>query len=132
MNINVTIVPNDIDKIVKIVFFNNKREILMLKRNENLEKHPNEWDLPGGHLRKGEKHIEGLMREVKEETEIINFEPTYYKKQGNKIFYFAELRNQIISLSHEHKEYKFFSAEQLNSRDNFQKIAIEVLERIRK
>ena len=90
MNINLTIIPNDTKTVAKIVLYDDKKRILMLKRNKHVKKHANEWDLPGGHIRKGEDLISGLFREVKEETNIKNFDAIFFKKMKNKHFFFAE------------------------------------------
>jgi 8-oxo-dGTP diphosphatase len=132
MKVNISIVPNDVNNIVKIVFFDNKMRVLMLKREKYLDKYGGEWDLPGGHLREGEDAIAGLRREVFEETGIGNFTPKLHKKIKNKSFYFSGYKSNKISLSHEHTEHKFFSAEELNPRDDFQSIALEILDFIKK
>jgi|SRR5450759_1028757 8-oxo-dGTP diphosphatase len=46
------------------IVFDNERHILCVKRNYG----PRNWTTPGGKLKKGESPIEGLVREVKEET----------------------------------------------------------------
>lgn len=45
--------------------FNNKREILFIRRNDR-------WDLPKGGIKKGEGHEEAAVREVQEETGVRN------------------------------------------------------------
>jgi 8-oxo-dGTP diphosphatase len=46
------------------IIFDEDRRILCVKRNYG----PMNWTTPGGRLEKGESPIEGLIREVKEET----------------------------------------------------------------
>ncbi len=46
------------------IIFDEERRILCVKRNYG----PKNWTTPGGRLEKGESPIEGLIREVKEET----------------------------------------------------------------
>ena len=54
-----------------IIFFNDKREILLLLR-DNLPHipYPNMWDLPGGHVENNESPEGCIIREMKEELNI--------------------------------------------------------------
>jgi 8-oxo-dGTP pyrophosphatase MutT (NUDIX family) len=47
--------------------FNHKKEILFIYRNDR-------WDLPKGHIDKGESHEAAAIREVEEETGVKNIE----------------------------------------------------------
>ena len=52
-------------------FVNNKGEILLQKRADNMESHPGEYDISAaGHLTAGDTFVEGALREVKEELGI--------------------------------------------------------------
>ncbi|MDN3668501.1 NUDIX domain-containing protein [Echinicola jeungdonensis] len=51
---------------VSAIIFNPKNEILLCKS----AKWNNQYVIPGGHIEKGEKMEEALIREVKEETEL--------------------------------------------------------------
>lgn len=53
---------------LKAVVLNDKGEVLVLKRVKKEKIHGGKFDLPGGHLEKGETAEEGVKREVKEET----------------------------------------------------------------
>lgn len=46
-----------------------KKEILMLKRKDT-GYHDGDYDLPGGHLEKGEDIFDGMIREAKEEIDV--------------------------------------------------------------
>ena len=54
-----------------IIFYNDKREILLLLR-DNLPHipYPNMWDLPGGHVENNESPEGCIIREMKEELNI--------------------------------------------------------------
>ena len=39
----------DSEYVAKIILYNDKGEVLFLKRTDYVEKHKKEWDLPGGH-----------------------------------------------------------------------------------
>jgi 8-oxo-dGTP diphosphatase len=62
-----------------MLFLNPRREVLMLLRDDKPGiPYPNMWDLPGGHLQKGEGPREGICREMQEElpgVELGNFRP---------------------------------------------------------
>lgn len=54
-----------------IWIMNNKKELLLQKRSATKKSHPNCWDISGaGHIRAGEKVIEGAIRELSEELGI--------------------------------------------------------------
>ena len=58
----------DSKRVAKIVLVNQNKEVLFLKRTNYHKKHAGEWDLPGGHVEVGEELLDGLFREVEEET----------------------------------------------------------------
>jgi hypothetical protein len=57
---------DDVEKVSKVVIYKKNGQILLLKRSDGR----NDWDLPGGHLKKGESYEEGATRETKEETSL--------------------------------------------------------------
>lgn len=97
-----------------ITFFQNRkiREYLLLCY---LGGH---WDFPKGHIELGEKPVETVIREVKEETGlevkiIKNFSKSIiynFKDKGEfvikeVIFFLARSKSQKVALSEEHKGY---------------------------
>jgi len=81
------------------------------------------WDFPKGHIEKGEKEVETIKREIKEETglkdirfikgyrEVIKY---FFKFEGKNIFktvvfYLAETKNKEIKISFEHQGYQWLS-----------------------
>ncbi|MEC8978324.1 MAG: NUDIX hydrolase, partial [Pseudomonadota bacterium] len=88
----------DSDKVAKIVLYNDKNEVLFLKRTDYVEKFKNEWDLPGGHAHIGEDMIKALRREVREETKLSFKKPIKIKKIGNITFFKAKYDGGEIKL----------------------------------
>ena len=54
--------------VTAIVKFENR--FLILKRNPDMEMHPNKWSFPGGKVKPGEDLFTALKREIKEETNL--------------------------------------------------------------
>ncbi len=100
------------------------------------------WDLPKGHIEKGESEKEAVLREVKEETGIrdVNFLEEfrttikYFFRAGGKtifkivVFYLAETRTKEIKLSFEHIGYSWLPYEEALREITF-KNAKEVLKK---
>jgi 8-oxo-dGTP pyrophosphatase MutT (NUDIX family) len=125
------IVRNNTEEAAKIVLVDNKNRVLMLKRGR-AAKHPEEWDLPGGYIRENESINAGLLREIKEETGLSVKKYLFFKKIENISFFFAMYDSQPIKLSHEHTDYAFFDKKKLDFNDKFQKVSLEVLEKVEK
>ena len=54
-----------------IIFLNDHHEVLLLLRDDKPDiPFPNMWDLPGGHVEKGETPEQCIAREMKEELKI--------------------------------------------------------------
>ena len=110
----------DSNKIAKAVIYDGNK-VLILKRSGNLEKHPNEWDLPGGHIIEGEDMQDGLQREVWEETGLVVVVPEKLYSQGRNTYYKVQLPQKKIHLSDEHTEHKMVDDRDLESYDLPQK-----------
>lgn len=126
--IRIKIVPNDLNIVAKAVILDEENRVLFLKRSKYVEKYSGDWDLPGGHLKENESLEKGLTREVKEETGITISSPVFFKSLDNLNFFHAKYESQEITLSNEHIDYRFFDERDLNSKEKFQKIALEVLQ----
>jgi len=86
-------------------------EILLLLNDDG-------WDLPGGHVEKGETMPSGLVREIEEETGIKVglskvVEPFY--KYGHTEFYEINLAVEAIVLSDEHESYQLVPPDSLDT-----------------
>ena len=126
--IRIEIVPNDIKTVAKVVLIDKKGRILFLKRSDYVDKFAGEWDLPGGHLKSNESLIDGLKREVREETGLSVKNVKLIEIQANLHFFFANYDSMPIRISHEHTDYRFFDKNELNPDEKFQKIALKALE----
>lgn len=100
----------------KAIIFKGEK-FLLLKRSANTG---GTWSLPGGALEYSEDAIEGIEREVKEETQldIKNIKPfvvlTHQKKENSAVIigYTSEIKAGEIKLNWEHTEYKWVTKEE--------------------
>lgn len=100
----------------KAIICDNKDRFLVLRRTSIAPSDSDFWDLPGGDLEFGEDAINGIIREIKEETELIveNIEPfdveSHIDENGEfwvTIAYKCKYKAGKIKLSFEHNEYKW-------------------------
>ena len=113
--------------VAKIAIFTEDGSVLLLKRSGYMRKHKGEWDLPGGHLHKGEDALLGLSREVKEETNLELPGPVFVFKDKNDYFYVDDFNKKTIRLSDEHSSFIFYNANRihdLKSLTNYYKSAV--------
>jgi bis(5'-nucleosidyl)-tetraphosphatase len=80
------------------------------------------WDLPKGNIEKGEEPIQTMVREVREETGIVDLRviPGYekkieyfYRRDGRRVhktvvFFLAETSVEKVTISFEHQDYGWF------------------------
>ncbi len=98
----------DSDEVVKAVMISKAGRFLVMRVSEN-EKYIGQWDLPGGHLIVGEDRIDGLVREVYEETGLLLKDVTDRDlfMITDVSYYKVELPPGQIKLSSEHDKYRF-------------------------
>jgi bis(5'-nucleosidyl)-tetraphosphatase len=84
------------------------------------------WDLPKGHIEKGEKELDAVRREVAEETGLTDIEFVegfkewikYFFQWGSKnilkfvTFYLAETKTKDVKISGEHIGYEWLPYEE--------------------
>lgn len=97
-------------------------KILLTKRPATAKFGPNHWDTPGGSLELGEDPIDGLCREVREETSLVIqvkrplavFSKVIPENQNQIIclVFLCEYVSGKVSLSKEHVEYRWVSREE--------------------
>lgn len=118
-----------------IIFHKNKEVKYLLLHYPSGAKAPKEyWDLPKGHIEKGEKEIDTVKREVREETGLENIEliegfkewiKYFFKLKGKTIFktvvfYLAKTREEKVKISQEHLGYKWLPYQQALEQLTFQ------------
>jgi 8-oxo-dGTP pyrophosphatase MutT (NUDIX family) len=91
---------NDTNKVSKVSVTKNNKILLLQKKN-------GKYELPGGHIEVGESAINGAKREVKEEIglDVINLKQI--TSNNSRVLYKGNIINSNITLSDEHKSYKF-------------------------
>ncbi|NHJ86253.1 MAG: NUDIX domain-containing protein [Asgard group archaeon] len=99
--------------------------ILLIKRNPRSE-YPNCWEDVGGRLKQSELPEEGLLREIKEETGLVDIEiikplTTFHVYRNNVktsdneligIAYWSRTKSHKISLSSEHTNFQWVKPEE--------------------
>ena len=105
----------DTEQVRKAVLIDDEDKVLILRSSDKNEKHAGEWDLPGGHIHEGEGDIEGLKREVEEETALDIASPELVLHDRRKKYYKTREYSGTIELSDEHTEYEWVTIEELDS-----------------
>lgn len=108
-----------------IVQLKGTNKILLIKRNENEDWQPGEWEIPYGRIDQFEDLSTGLRREVKEETGLTNLKignilTNWHIFRGqisahNEVIgltFVCETSHEKIKLSFEHCEYQWCEPEE--------------------
>ena len=105
---------DDTENVAKVIVFDENNRILLLRRADKQQN----WDLPGGHLKKGENYEQGAKRETKEETNLkisgLEHITTEEKNRIVKYFKTNEYNGQITLDPEEHTDYKWVKIEDLD------------------
>ncbi len=110
----------------KAALFNDNNEILVLTRAATDDHRPNELDFPGGTIDHQESPLEGMIREVLEETGIaiaedsidLAYSQTDFKEQVSRVrfLFVGKVATDVeVTLSHEHSAYQWMSFESLKT-----------------
>jgi len=107
---------------VKTIIYNEKGEILLLKRSGKSPS-PHTWDFPGGGVDNDENPNDTALREIAEETTlnvgslspISVYENTDDTHQYVVIGYTAEYIGGSVSLSWEHEAYEWMSLDTVSN-----------------
>jgi len=95
-------------KIVKIVLFDIRGNILLLQTKDRM------WELPGGKVDPGENLLSAVVREVEEETKIHVNRPRKIKVIDECQLYISPVRNNKVILSKEHINAKWLSGSEIS------------------
>ena len=105
----------------KAIILSEKGKFLILHRTSTAPSNPNTWDLPGGDLDFGEDVIQGIIREIKEETglmvkDVKLFDVKSYINKKDEfwvtIAYIAKSKSDKVELSFEHDKSKWVTSEE--------------------
>jgi len=121
---------------------NNKIFYLLLHYPSSAKAPKDYWDFPKGHIEKGEKELETVMREIKEETglediqfieEFKEWVKYFFKFEGKTVFkivtfYLAQTQAKEIEISGEHIGYQWLPHEEASKILTF-KNAKEILKK---
>jgi 8-oxo-dGTP pyrophosphatase MutT (NUDIX family) len=100
--------------VLQSLIVNERGEILILRRPLG------QWQFVGGRVNQGEHWLEGLRREIREETAIAEFEIISVMAIDNwvweavpqfGIYLFCRTTNPSVVLSEEHTEYRWTSSD---------------------
>lgn len=104
------------------LIINNRRVLLLLRDNIPTIQNPNKWGLIGGRIEKGETVDEGMLREIKEESNLSPKNIKYYGKLAysneETSVYVVRLKNSElanIQLGDEGQELRFFTFDELST-----------------
>jgi 8-oxo-dGTP diphosphatase len=114
----------NIVNVAKAAVFNPDGQILLLRRSRTDTRRPLDWDFPGGAIEPGEDFMDGMIREIAEETGMkiekaslklvytgaAPYEPGH--ESVNRMLFITELpTNQEVKLSYEHDLYQWTDIE---------------------
>tara|TARA_R110002110_G_scaffold204473_2_gene415823 strand:- start:48 stop:491 length:444 start_codon:yes stop_codon:yes gene_type:complete len=98
----------DIEKISKVIIFDEDRNILILQRADHMKWSPKKWDLPGGHLKNKETAKIAAKREVKEETGLSINKLVQIGEVGDiTVFEAIVNKKSEVKLDDENSDYKW-------------------------
>ena len=106
-------------KLAVTAYLYKEGKFLFLLRNTE----PKVWAPPSGHLLKNENPEDGILREVKEETNldvkvVVPVSIWFGEWNGNKLLsidYYVEVIGGELKLSEEHTDYKWVTTEELSN-----------------
>jgi 8-oxo-dGTP diphosphatase len=101
-------------------FIFHERKLLLIKRRPDDIQTPGIWEGPGGRIEQGENPVEGLKREVKEETGleiqvVIPFSTKQFTRKDGQIItliiFLCKSESAEVKLSEEHTEFAWIEIE---------------------
>lgn len=105
------------------IVINQKVQALIVQLKEDSH-HPLHWMLPGGRLEEGDSAGKGIVRELKEETnlDITVISPCHVARWGSEdpvkytVFFLCTcIKPEKIMLNHENRDFKWISFDEIHS-----------------
>jgi len=105
---------NDTDDTGGVLYYWNDKVLLCLGSRSG------RWNVPKGHIMKGETPLDGSVREFTEETQIVlngipELDSTYKKDNGGEFYLYVLKGNKkfIPIINHEHTDWGYFDVNDL-------------------
>lgn len=107
--------------VVVAVLLVHSGRVLLCHRTASRQWYPDVWDFPGGHLENGETPTQALVRELREELNIVVAEPTYPELArlttsgfDMRVWLIDQWSGEPMNVSFdEHDELAWFSSDEL-------------------
>ena len=96
----------DTNRVSKIITIYNNKILMLQKKN-------GQFELPGGHIQRGESPSDGAKREFLEETGVHIKQLRQITSNSNRVLYRGFINTNNIKLSSEHKSFRFVSEKDL-------------------
>jgi 8-oxo-dGTP diphosphatase len=98
--------------------------VLLIRRSLESKSDPGAWDLPGGKMDYGERLVDALVREVREETSLAvtdsrPFNITHFQKEPfwvTSVTFECRARDGEVRLSREHMDHAWVALQDLDGR----------------
>ena len=96
-------------------------EILLLRRANYIKQFGGKWCLPGGHIDNQETSKTAILRELKEETNIVINDATFFTNykymsgETSDIYYIILEEKPEVKISREHTQYKWVSRNDISN-----------------
>jgi len=127
---------------VKALVENSNGELLFLRKNGEISKTSNFWDIPGGRIEVGQSLRDNLIREIKEETqldlsetqELIDMQDIIKPEKGIhvvRLTYHIKLEKEYdeVVLDAEHLEFVWMNGLEMKNNPEVDPYLIETLEK---
>lgn len=96
------------------------QKFLLVRRSEERERFPNNWEFPSGFIEKGEKPEDAALRELEEETglkgEVVRIGESFPIQLPKVDVYpvLVRVRDREVELSREHSEFRWVERNELD------------------
>lgn len=97
---------------------NSEGHILVLKRAVESRFAPDKWGFPGGKIEEGETPLEAVVRETKEETQLVVYDVVPLGIINDVVeAFFTDHYDGNVEIDFEHSEWQWVSPAELNNYD---------------